>query len=111
MVELKTELTPQQLLEVCRKIEDAAGRTRVVRWEARCLDLDLLFFDQLQLATAQLTLPHPRLHQRHFVLLPLADLAAEFMHPGLKLSVAELLDRLPPAEGIRCIATEWIDHD
>ena len=111
VIELETDLSPQQLLAFCRKIEDAAGRTRSVHWGARTLDLDILFYAQHVITTPELTLPHPRLQQRHFVLLPLADLAADFIHPQLQASIAELLAQLPAAEGITRLENDWIDND
>lgn len=111
VLELATDLTPQELLAFCREIEDAAERTREIRWAARTLDLDLLFYDQLVLTTEELRLPHPRLQERHFVLLPLAELAADFTHPSLLQTVAELLAKLPEAAGITRFEDEWIDHD
>ncbi len=111
VVELATDLTPEELLDFCREIEDAAGRTRAVRWDARTLDLDLLFYDQLILDTPALCLPHPRLQERHFVLLPLAELAADLPHPQLQQSVSEIVAQLPAAVGITRLDDEWIDHD
>jgi len=111
VIELATDLSPQELLDFCLKIEDAAGRTRKVRWAARPLDLDLLFYDQTILTSATLKLPHPRLHQRHFVLLPLVELAANFEHPLLKLSIGKLLQRLPEPAGITRLEKDWIDND
>ncbi|WP_303722903.1 2-amino-4-hydroxy-6-hydroxymethyldihydropteridine diphosphokinase [Malonomonas rubra] len=111
VVELATDLPANELLAFCHEIEDAAGRTRNIRWEARTLDLDLLFYDQLVQNSAGLCLPHPRLQQRHFVLLPLAELAADFRHPILQQTVAEMLTLLPPAAGISRLPDEWIDHD
>jgi len=111
VIELATDLCPRELLDFCHQIETAAGRTRAVRWDARTLDLDLLFYDQQLLDTPELSLPHPRLQQRHFVLLPLAELAADFTHPGLHQTVAELLQKLPPAEGIVRLEKDWIEND
>ncbi len=111
VVELATDLAAKEVLDFCRKIEDAAGRTREIRWGARTLDLDLLFYDQLILDTRELVLPHPRLQQRHFVLMPLAELAADFKHPVLQQTVTELLSMLPETEGISRSDDEWIDHD
>lgn len=111
VIEVSTELSPQELLDFCRQIENAAGRTRGIRWDARTLDIDLLFYDQLLFATPELSLPHPRLQQRHFVLLPLAELAADFTHPGMQQTVAELLAALPAAQGITRLEDKWINND
>lgn len=111
VVELATDLSATELLAFCHEIEEAAGRTRSIRWEARTLDLDLLFFDQQVQNSPELSLPHPRLQERHFVLLPLAEVAADFQHPLSKQTVAETLALLPPAEGISRLPDEWIDND
>jgi 2-amino-4-hydroxy-6-hydroxymethyldihydropteridine diphosphokinase len=77
-----TELAPEALLERLQAIEAAAGRTRGVRWGPRTLDLDLLFVEGETRNTADLQLPHPRLHERAFVLVPLAELAPDLEIPG-----------------------------
>lgn len=100
---LKTELEPLQLLRALLAIEAGLGRKRDgERWGPRELDLDLLLVDDQQIEEAELSLPHPRLHERAFVLLPLADLAPELDIPGLG-TVTELLEALPEEEldGIR----------
>ncbi|MBL8250109.1 MAG: 2-amino-4-hydroxy-6-hydroxymethyldihydropteridine diphosphokinase [Candidatus Competibacter sp.] len=79
---LDTGLTPGQLLAVLRAMELAQGRVRTVRWGPRTLDLDLLLYDQLVLDDPRLTLPHPRLHERAFVLYPLHDVAPSLISPG-----------------------------
>jgi 2-amino-4-hydroxy-6-hydroxymethyldihydropteridine diphosphokinase len=107
VIELQTALPPNQLLTFCRQLEQSAGRRRTVRWGARTLDLDLLIVGDRVLSTPRLTLPHPRLHQRRFVLQPLCDLAAELIHPLFGLTVAALLTALPPEEGVTQIQTDW----
>lgn len=92
--ELDTALGPQELLEALLAIERAAGRDRSVgRWGPRVLDLDLLLYDDVSLHEPGLSLPHPHLHERAFVLLPLNDLAPEFDVPG-HARVRELLARV-----------------
>jgi 2-amino-4-hydroxy-6-hydroxymethyldihydropteridine diphosphokinase len=76
---LQTDLSPMALLAELQRIEDQQGRQRTERWGARTLDLDLLLFDQRRMETAALTLPHPRLHLRDFVLRPLAELAPDLV--------------------------------
>lgn len=86
---LDTGLTPGQLLAVLRAMELAQGRVRTVRWGPRILDLDLLLYDELVIDDPRLTLPHPRLHERAFVLYPLYDIAPSLTIPG-KGSLREL---------------------
>jgi 2-amino-4-hydroxy-6-hydroxymethyldihydropteridine diphosphokinase len=88
VVELDTELTALQLLDRCLAIEAAAHRVRDVRWGPRTLDIDVLLFGQEHHATERLTVPHPRMFERAFVLAPLADLAPELVPPSL-LAAAE----------------------
>lgn len=107
VLELQAALTPQQLLAACLQIESDLGRVRGERWAARCIDLDLLFCDDLVMAAPELTLPHPRLHLRRFVLLPLADLAPGKMHPLLKLSIADLAAVVPDSGAVRRLQEEW----
>ncbi|MFO7577511.1 MAG: 2-amino-4-hydroxy-6-hydroxymethyldihydropteridine diphosphokinase [Pelovirga sp.] len=107
VIELQTALPPNQLLTFCRHLEQSAGRRRTVRWGPRTLDLDLLFVGDRVLSTPRLTLPHPRLHQRRFVLQPLCDLAAELIHPLFGLTVAALLTALPRDEGVTQMQTDW----
>ncbi|WP_447735768.1 2-amino-4-hydroxy-6-hydroxymethyldihydropteridine diphosphokinase [Rhodanobacter soli] len=92
-VELDTALSPHALLDALLAIEQRAGRVRAERNGPRTLDLDLLHVDGVRLADPQLTLPHPRMSERAFVLLPLHDIAPTLRLPG-QATVAELLARL-----------------
>ncbi len=83
VVALDTALAPHDLLAHLQAIEQAHGRARPYRNAPRTLDLDLLLYGRQTLATPELTVPHPRLHERAFVLLPLAEIAAELQIPGL----------------------------
>jgi 2-amino-4-hydroxy-6-hydroxymethyldihydropteridine diphosphokinase len=81
VVELFTSDTPRQLLERCRSLEAAAGRVRTVRWGPRTLDADVLWVEGWQVDEDDLTVPHPRLWERRFVVQPLADLAPDLVTP------------------------------
>lgn len=87
VVELRTRRSPRQLLEVCKELESAAGRERSVRWGPRTLDVDVLLVGALRVCEPDLVVPHPRLFERRFVLVPLADLAPELV-PGEALAGA-----------------------
>lgn len=90
----ETEIPAATLLEQLHEIEAQAGRRRAVKNEARVLDLDILFYGDEVLKDAACIIPHPRLHERAFVLVPLCDLAPRFMHPVLKKTMRELLKEL-----------------
>lgn len=95
-----TTLEPEELLSVCLDLEHELGRVRRVRNGPRTLDLDLLLFEGEQRETETLTLPHPRLHERRFVLVPLCELAPDERHPILGLTVTELLERCPDTSAV-----------
>jgi 2-amino-4-hydroxy-6-hydroxymethyldihydropteridine diphosphokinase len=92
---LDTILTPDELLKALQVLETAQGRVRTVRWGARTLDLDLLLYSQMTRNDPWLTLPHPRLHQRAFVLRPLHDIDPLLTIPG-RGTLVELLASCPP---------------
>jgi len=100
VVEVDTGLPPQRLLEALLEIERALGRERKERWGPRTIDLDLLLYGDWVLEEEGLEVPHPRLHQRAFVLVPLADLIPEGRHPVLGRTFAELLALLD-RKGVR----------
>jgi 2-amino-4-hydroxy-6-hydroxymethyldihydropteridine diphosphokinase len=91
----ETALSPLELLDACLSIESEAGRTRGERNGPRTLDLDLLFYGDAVRTDARLTLPHPRLHERRFVLEPLAEIAPGFEHPVSRKTIAALLAACP----------------
>ena len=96
--------TPESLLEKLQQLEKESGRQpKKLLNEARPLDLDLIAFGNEQRSSTQLTLPHPRAHERRFVLQPLSEIAPELILPGQRKTVSELLAALPPDEGIRRI--------
>ncbi|MCD8341171.1 MAG: 2-amino-4-hydroxy-6-hydroxymethyldihydropteridine diphosphokinase [Clostridiales bacterium] len=94
-VEIETLLPPYELLDALHRLEQAAGRERLVHWGPRTLDLDILFYDDLVQDDADLTIPHPDLQNRRFVLEPMAELAPNLVHPVLRQTMGQLLDSLP----------------
>ncbi len=104
-----TWLTPMDLFRTLKRLEAALGRQPGLRFGPRVIDLDLLFYDSLALDTPELILPHPRLHERAFVLVPLADLAPDLAHPVLGVTVSELLGRLSEAERKSVWPVEGLD--
>lgn len=109
---VRTFLSPEHLLEELHRIEKALGRQRGERWGPRPVDLDILFYDELVLDTPELIVPHPLLHERAFVLVPLAEVAPRLYHPRMGKTVAELLQAAPDRTGVRLygpLACLWDD--
>jgi 2-amino-4-hydroxy-6-hydroxymethyldihydropteridine diphosphokinase len=95
VLELETTRTPASLLRLLREVEQAAGRLRDVRWGPRTLDLDLLLVGDLVVRTPELTIPHPEMAWRRFVLAPLAELRPDMVVPGTDSTVGRLLAEAP----------------
>jgi 2-amino-4-hydroxy-6-hydroxymethyldihydropteridine diphosphokinase len=92
-IEIKTLLTPAQLLQGCLEIEKSMGRERSILWGERTIDLDILLYDGRSVQSENLRIPHPYLHLRNFVLVPLCEIAPELMHPTLEMTIQQLMDR------------------
>jgi len=94
VVKVVTSLNPSVLLSICLEIEQQHGRTRGKKWASRTIDIDILFYGDLQIKENGLTIPHPEAHVRRFVLGPLAEIAPDFEHPAKKIQIVAMLHAL-----------------
>jgi len=94
VLQVETELSPWKLLKYIKKLEGSMGRKHTFRNGPRLIDIDILFYDTLECEQSGLVIPHPRIAERAFVLVPLAEIAPDFLHPVLQVTIQDLLDRL-----------------
>jgi 2-amino-4-hydroxy-6-hydroxymethyldihydropteridine diphosphokinase len=105
-IKIETDLDPDALLRSLREIESRLGRRETFRWGPRAIDLDILFFDEETIQTEELIIPHPRLQERQFVLIPLVEIDPHLIHPVLQKTVLQLLENLEDDQGVEKIAAK-----
>lgn len=103
VVQIETNITPRRLLATLQEIERSLGRDDENRSGPRTIDLDILFYGEHMISEPGLTIPHPRLHQRRFVLMPMNELDPLWVHPTLKQSVAQLLADVKDQSQVRLL--------
>lgn len=101
-IAIDTVLSPQELLNKCQQIELTLGRIRnqKERWQERAIDIDILMYDDLIMTSSNLVIPHPYMHERAFVLIPMLEVKPDLVHPVFKKSVSELYDELTNPEDV-----------
>ncbi len=107
VIEIRTALGPRPLMDAILGVEDKMGRTRNRKWGPRIIDIDILLYGQGVIDEEDLVIPHPRLHKRRFVLVPLDEIAPHAIHPVFGVSVGGLLDRLQDTNTVEWLSGEW----
>ncbi len=107
VVEVRTTFTAPQLLKALQWVEQALGRERRGRWEPRIIDIDILLYGQEVIKTESLVVPHPELHKRRFVLMPINEIAPYVIHALYGISMKGLLDRLEDDHAVERIDADW----
>jgi 2-amino-4-hydroxy-6-hydroxymethyldihydropteridine diphosphokinase len=100
VIKIETDLEPHELLRTLKAIERQLGRTETFRWGPRTIDLDILFFDDIEIHTEELQIPHPLIQNRQFVLIPLAEIDRNLIHPILNKTIQELLNDFKEDQGV-----------
>lgn len=103
--QVQTALSPEELLNLCKDIEQRLGRKDSGRWGPRVIDIDILLYDDLVMNTADLVIPHALLHERNFVLVPLQEIAPQRIHPVLNKSVRDLCAAVQDRKEVQKIST------
>ena len=107
---VRTTLSPQELLQACREVEQFLGRKRSARFGPRTIDLDILFYGDQIIRETDLTIPHPRAHERRFVLEPLAEIAPGMEHPALRKTIPQILQAMKDHQEVRRLAPFHLDR-
>jgi 2-amino-4-hydroxy-6-hydroxymethyldihydropteridine diphosphokinase len=103
---IRTSYVPEEVLRLILDIEHELGRVRYERWGARVIDIDILFYEDLVLDSARLTVPHPRLHERRFTLVPLVEIAPDLIHPVLHKPLTQLLNSCTDSSEVNAFSGE-----
>ena len=101
VAQINTTLSPYQLLEACLQVEKDLGRKREIHWGPRTIDLDILLYNDENIITEMLVVPHPRMHERSFVMIPLVEISPDILLPTFKQPLYEIADQLSDKEGVR----------
>ena len=110
VIEVETEWGPETFLKKCKNIERVMGRKKVrKRWGARIIDLDILLYDKLKMARSSLKIPHPELHNRRFVLIPLSEIAPQLAHPVLGLTISQLVVKVKDDKKVSLMRLSTLD--
>ncbi|MFU0782021.1 MAG: 2-amino-4-hydroxy-6-hydroxymethyldihydropteridine diphosphokinase [Thermoanaerobacterium thermosaccharolyticum] len=105
VVQAKTELKPRELLKIINTVEKKLGRERLIRWGPRTIDIDILLYGDVTINDDDLKIPHERMWERAFVLVPLNDIAPNIVKGGMKLS--DIVELLPDKIGVRMYKRDW----
>ncbi|MBE0069478.1 2-amino-4-hydroxy-6-hydroxymethyldihydropteridine diphosphokinase [Thermoanaerobacterium thermosaccharolyticum] len=105
VVQTKTELKPHELLKIINTVEKELGRERLIRWGPRTIDIDILLYGDVTINDDDLKIPHERMWERAFVLVPLNDIAPNIVKGGMKLS--DIVESLPDKIGVRLYKRDW----
>jgi len=107
VIKIKTKLPPLSLFYLLKGVEKKMGRIKGKRWGPRKIDLDILLYDSVIMNDEKLILPHPQMHKRRFVLIPLIELGTRLKHPVLKLTPKRLLGKIEKSQKVQLFKKEW----
>ena len=105
VVEVTTHLSPELLLNACMAIENKMGRIREEKWGPRIIDLDVLFYDDCVFKEGNLEVPHPGIAERSFVLVPMNEIAPDYVHPKMKKNIETLLEEIPTPQQVNRVSS------